>query len=207
MKKIILGLWANLTFVAIAFAHEGHEHVATNLLQIKWGLQGARELINIHPLFVHFPIALLLACVFLYVMGMILKKENLLIAGKWSLYLGTLSAALAVWTGLHAEETVQHGGDTHQILMAHQYLGIGILVLSALLSLWIIFSKANVPARGRAFFMVALLTLAAVLMQQADLGGRMVFLNGVGVGKKSMMQEQTHDHETMDTNGDQGHHH
>jgi len=39
--------------------------------------------------------------------------------------------------------------------------------------------------------------LAAVLTQGADLGGRMVFLHGTGVGKKSMMQEQGHKQEIM----------
>ena len=195
-----------LMTTSIALAHEGHEHVATNPLQVQWGPQGAMDLINIHPLFVHFPIALLTVCVFFYVAGLIFKKENLLIAGKWSLYLGTLSAAAAVWTGLLAAGSVEHGGDTHQIMMVHQYLGITILILSTILSLWTFFSKANMPARGRVLFVVALLGLAAIISQQADFGGRMVFGHGVGVGKKSMMPEEGHGQETM-SGHNEGHDH
>src|SRR3989338_590852 len=144
MKK----LWISAMFLmpaATLLANEGHEHVATNPFQVEWGLQGAMELINVHPLFVHFPIALLMICVFFFIVGIIFKKENLLIAGKWTLYLGTLSTALAVWTGLRAAETVEHGGETHQIMMAHQYLGISILVFSVVLSIWVLISKTNTP--------------------------------------------------------------
>src|SRR3989338_6946161 len=121
MRKQLLTFLAMVIFPGIAFAHQGHEHASNAPVSVPWGLQGIQEMINAHPLFVHFPIALLIACLFFYITGIIFKKENLLIAGKWSLYLGTLSAALAVWTGLRAAGTVQHGGDTHQILMAHQY--------------------------------------------------------------------------------------
>ena len=179
-------------FPGIAFAHQGHEHASNAPVSVAWGLQGAMELINVHPLFVHFPIALLMACVVFYIVGIIFKKGNLLIAGKWTLYLGTLSATFAVWTGLRAAETVEHGGGTHQIMMAHQYLGITILVSSVVLSLWLLFSKTNVPAKGRTFFVLALLVQAAILIQQADFGGRMIFLNGVGVGKKSAMVQESH---------------
>ena len=211
MKKYLQWIFpAALIAAPIVWAHEGHEHVATDPTKVQWGLQGAMELINVHPLFVHFPIALLMVCVFFYAAGLIFKKENLLIAGKWSLYLGTLSAASAVWTGLLAAGSVKHSGDTHQIMMVHQYLGITVLALSAVLSIWVLISKANTPKAPK-FFFLALLLLAALITQQADFGGRLVFLHGVGVGKKSMMQEQGHGGETMggheegDPHGDHQH--
>lgn len=81
-----------------------------------------------------------------------------------------------------------------------------ILVLSALLSIGVGFSKRNLPVRGRILFVAVLIMLAALLIQQNDFGGRMVYLHGVGVGKKSMMQDQHHGRRTMEKQ-EEGHNH
>lgn len=172
-----------------AWAHKGHGAV-THPIHISWGLQGAQELLNVHPLFTHFPIALLLAAVAFYVLGALFRKENLFIAGKWTLWFGALSAVATVWTGLQAAETVAHDEEIHQIMMRHQYLGIAILILSVAWSLWVAISKANIPSRGRVIFMSGLLILSAMILQEADFGGRMVFLKGVGIGQKNLQQTE-----------------
>jgi len=124
------------------------------------------------------------------VLGTLFKKESLLGTGKWTLYFGTLSAAMAVWTGLEAAKAAPHdGGSVHEILTIHRYLGYTVLALSMILSAWVCFSKAHIPTKGRVFFLIGFAILGLVLMQGADLGGRMVFLHGVGVGRKSMVQE------------------
>ena len=105
-----------------------------------------------------------------YFLGSILKKEELFIAGKWSLFFGTLGAGVSVWTGLQAAETVYHDEEIHQMMMAHQYVGIALLVLSAALSLWVIISKKTIPS-ARLLFLGGLLILSALIAQAADLGG------------------------------------
>ena len=101
------------------------------------GLKGLEELINIHPLFIHFPIALLLSSLAFYFFGNILKKEEFLVAGKWTLYFGTLAATVAVWTGLEAAKTVFHDAGIHEMMMAHQYIGFAVVRLSLILSVWL----------------------------------------------------------------------
>ena len=165
---------------------------------MEWGLKGAQEVMNVHPLFVHFPIALLLESLAFYFLGTIFKKDELLRAGKWTLYFGTLSAAVTVWTGLQAAKTAPHEGDAHQLMMMHQYFGFTVLGLSLALSAWIFFSKSYIPSKGRILFLAGLVLLGAALTQGADFGGRMVFLHGVGVGKKSMLQQAGHDHGAHD---------
>jgi len=168
-----------------------------NLANIQWGLKGAEELINIHPLFVHFPIGLLLTAVAFYILGCVFKNEGLLAAGKWTLLFGTLAAAVTVWTGLEAEKTVPHGGGSHEIMLIHKYLGFVVVGLSSVLSLSVLISKANIPPKGKIPFLAGLVLLGAILVQSGDLGGRMVFMHGVGVGQKSMLEELTpsaHDH-------------
>jgi uncharacterized membrane protein len=154
---------------------------------VSWGFQGAQELINLHPLFVHFPIALLLASAASYFLGTVFRKEELFTAGKWTLYLGTVAAALTVWTGLQAASTVSHGAGVHELMIIHQYFGYVILGLSVILSLWLLISKAHMPGKGRFLFLILLFVLTGLVAQSADFGGRMVFQHGVGMGKKSMM--------------------
>ncbi len=194
MKKIYL---ASILFLfasaGVLWAHAGHEHASNLPIHVPWGLKGLGEVSNVHPLFVHFPIALLLTSTAFYFLGSVFRKEELFAAAKWELYFGTLSAAGAVATGLQAANTVSHNEQTHAIMMAHQYLGFTVLGLSLLFSTWVFFSKANIPSKGRRFFLTGLVLLALVLTQGADLGGRMVFLNGVGVGRKSMRSEKQSD--------------
>jgi len=162
---------------------------------IEWGLKGLSDVANIHPLFVHFPIALLLTSFAAYLLGSIIKREELLVAGKWLLFFGTIAAAVTVWTGLEAEKTVSHGGGVHEIMIVHKYFGYTVLGLSVFLSSWVLFSKAHIPSKGRIVFLATLAFLAMVLTQGADLGGRMVFLHGTGVGGKDLMAEtMPHDH-------------
>jgi len=170
------------------------------LTNVQLGLQGLSDVINIHPLFVHFPIALILTSAAAYFLGSAFRRDELLAAGKWMLYFGCLAAAVTVWTGLDASTMVPHGGGTHDIMLMHQYFGFTVLGLSFCLSAWVFFSKSLVPLKGRTFFLIGLALLSVILIQGADFGGRLVFLNGVGVGRKSMVPTQPsqspepHDH-------------
>lgn len=167
------------------------------LVNVKWGLEGVKDLMNLHPLFTHFPIALLVSSLGFYLLGLVFKKEHFLKTGQWTLYFGTTGAAAAVWTGLQAANTVSHDETSHAILMAHQYLGITVLVLSALLSLWLLISKSSLP-KAKPLFVGGLFLIATLLLQQVDFGGRLVFFHGVGMGRKSVMSKNVehHDHST-----------
>jgi len=162
---------------------------------IQWGFKGLEEVINIHPLFVHFPIALLLTSFVFYLLGTIFKNEGLLASGKWALYFGTLSAAVTVWSGLEAAKPMLNGRSPQGIMAVHQYLGYAVLGVSFLLSAWVFFSKAHIPSKGRPAFLLALAVLGMMLAQGADLGGRMAFWYGMGVGKKSTAQKEHGGHE------------
>jgi len=65
-------------------------------------LPGAAHLQNLHPLVVHFPLALLPSAVLLYFLAGLSGRESLAWNGLWLLGLGTLGGAVAVGTGLYA---------------------------------------------------------------------------------------------------------
>ena len=175
-------------FVLAAYAHEGHEHVEDAPIYVKWGFEGLTQMQNIHPIIVHFPIALLLVATFFYILGTILKKEEFYFGGKWLLYLGTISAVIACVTGLQAAAGVSHDEESHLIMMPHQYLGIGIAIVSFVFSVWVFRSKLNIP-KQRKTFLLGMILLSGLIGQQGDLGGRLVYLKGVGVGKKGMQHQ------------------
>ena len=185
------------------WAHEGHEEETVTIAQkaALLGLGGLKEMISVHPLFAHFPVALLLASAFLYFLGVLTKKSALQDAGRWTLWLGTATAALAVWTGLGAENSVPHDEAVHRIMELHENLGFAILVVGAILSGWVLAAKKPLPEKGKILFLAALAALSALIVQQADLGGRMVYAHGTGVGLKSMLQESGHSH----SHGDHDH--
>lgn len=169
-------------------------------LSVEWGLKGAAEVMNLHPLFVHFPIALFLSAVFFYAVGLLIRNDGFLAAGKWALVLGAISAAFTVWQGLLAEATVPHAEAVHETLVVHKHLGYLILGLSLFLSAWVLLSRVLIPAKGRWFFLGALICLSLLVIQTGDLGGRMVFLHGTGVGAKSRPEgsaepREAHDHD------------
>lgn len=197
-RKTFISLFSSGLFLlsaAVLLAGEGHEHASNLPMNVKWGLEGVKELVNLHPLFTHFPITLLLSSLGFYLLGLVFRKEHFLKSGQWMLYFGTLGAAIAVWTGLQAAGTVPHDETTHAMMMAHQYLGITVLVLSALLSLWLLISKSNLP-KAKPVFVGGLFLIAVLLLQQVDFGGRLVFFHGVGMGRKSVTTKTVghHDH-------------
>ena len=185
-----------LCLILTAGSSVGHSAVSVPL-----GLESLREIINVHPLFVHFPIGLLVMSSFFYWAGVLAKNEGLIQAGRWTLYGGAVFGIISVITGLQAANAVPHDDEVHRIMLLHQNLGYVILGLSVTLSAWTLAVKSAIPARGKWIFLIASLALTAVLTQQADLGARMVYLKGVGVGKKSMLEKAAnvpvaHDHST-----------
>ena len=138
-------------------------------------LAGARHLQNIHPLVVHFPIALLPAAALLYVLAWLAKKESWAWTGLWLLGLGTLGVAAAVASGLYGAEGVMVAPAVREhLLVNHERIMLGVLGLSVILSIWAWLARP-MPLKGSVVFLVLLVVLLAGLTVGADFGGRMVY--------------------------------
>ena len=83
---------------------------------------------NWHPIFVHFTIGLLLVSTLLYVVGFTLKCENLLIAARLNLWLGSLITIATVLAGLNAYNTVAHDSASHLAMTDHRNWAICYLL-------------------------------------------------------------------------------
>ena len=75
---------------------------------------------NWHPLFVHFTIGLLTISTLLYVMGFFLKREALLTAARWNLWIGVTITFRTLRAVLYAYNTVIHDYVSHVASTNHR---------------------------------------------------------------------------------------
>lgn len=138
-------------------------------------LPGAQHLQNVHPLIVHFPIVLLMSAALLYILAHGLRRDPWAKTAFWLLVLGTLTAAVAVATGLYAAEGVMVARSVRvHLLNPHKQWMLATLGLSVLLTAWAAMA-GGFPRKGRLAFMIACLVLVAVMAKGADYGGQMVY--------------------------------
>jgi uncharacterized membrane protein len=143
---------------------------------------GLREIPNLHPVVVHFPIALLPVALGFDVLGWLFGSRDLHAAGRWALWVGTLSAAVAVVTGLDGADDVHpYVSEAAEALMTvHLNMQLGTLGAAVGLSLWRLLARPF-PARGRLVYLLLGAAMVANMMIASDFGGQMVFLHGVAV--------------------------
>lgn len=136
---------------------------------------GIQHLQNIHPLVVHFPLALLPVAALLYVLAWLTGRESLAWTAFWVLVLGAISGVVTAATGLHAEEGVMVDRTVReQLLDPHEQWMLTTVGVSAVLAIWALVGRPF-PARGRGLFVLLLVVMLAVLAHGADYGGRLVY--------------------------------
>ncbi len=135
---------------------------------------------NIHPWFVHFPIALLAVGVLFDFLGFIWKKHSLSAAGWWCSVFGVIAAIATIVTGFEAYFTVGHSTEAaHQIMKTHRNVQLVVGLLFTGLLIWRSFSKYILPRRTPIYFVIAA-TAVGLMLYGSHLGGQLVYEYGVG---------------------------
>ncbi len=138
-------------------------------------LPGVEHLQNPHPLFVHYPLAFLLGAAVVYFAAWIRRSDRLAVIAYALLLAGTAAGAVAIGTGLYAEEGVMVDRSVRAALLErHEALMITTGCIALALSVWAVIARPF-PRRLRVLFMVGLLAMVGVMMKGADDGGRMVY--------------------------------
>jgi uncharacterized membrane protein len=138
-------------------------------------LPGVSHLQNLHPLFVHFPIAFIYGSALLYFLASIRASEPLKWSAFWMLMLGAFGVVVSVATGLYAEPAVMVAESVRdQLLKHHKHLMLAGSGLTGVLTVWALVSRP-MPSRGRYIFLAGLLVVILLIAAGADLGGRMVY--------------------------------
>jgi uncharacterized membrane protein len=141
---------------------------------------------NIHPVLVHFPIALLSAAAGLDLVAWAFWRNRPLRQVATLLYvLGTGGALAAYFTGRSAEPTIHLPGMAHAVVKEHwdwAFRTVWFFGAATLVRLVLLRRRDPKPS------VVAVLALAGLvgvglLLETGDRGGRLVYEHGVGVAR------------------------
>lgn len=136
---------------------------------------------NIHPMFVHFPIALIFVTVAIDFIGLILKKERFMFAGTITSLFALAGAVGAVVTGLIAEDSTWHPAAVHEMLETHELMGYIVLGLVAVLAIFRLAMHDKLTEKmGWVAFGIGIVTIGFITYG-GYLGGEMVYTHGAGV--------------------------
>ncbi len=143
---------------------------------------------DLHPLFVHFPIAVTILVAFLDWGRWVFDRDRLLSAGFWGgttplLILGFFSALASVLTGLLAEQSAEKTQAVRELIEAHELAAFILMGLLALLVLWRVAKRGAFPRSGALGYLTLILIAAALVIYEANLGAEMVYQHGVGVSR------------------------
>lgn len=153
---------------------------------------------NLHPVIVHFPIALLVVAALLAIISLVNKKVSW---KEWmfkNLVVGLAFVPLAIITGIVEEQNLQHSEAIHSILTIHKYNGFVILLLYSILTIWFWRRKNSIQSKEYAAWVLCLLLATGLLSYQGYLGGKMVFDLGAGVKPMEASMMKGHDHGSED---------
>ena len=140
---------------------------------------------NVHPLIVHFPIALLFVAALIDTIGLFLKNQDMWKNSVFLLYfLGALAAVAALFSGKQAADSVFLATEANALLTSHADLAHYLVYFFggyALLRAIFFFSKLE--SRSGIRFVMYILGLGGLVLvwATADRGAQMVFKYGVGV--------------------------
>lgn len=135
------------------------------------------KLYLLHPVAVHFPIALLtLGLAAAWWAKLRGEPRWLEEAVPWLLWLGTLSAWTAMGLGLLAEETAPHVPTAWKTVDLHETMAFWTVGLFTGLSVW----RYWFGKRAQWAFLALWLAASAVLLGTGYFGGELVFTHGMG---------------------------
>jgi uncharacterized membrane protein len=135
----------------------------------------------IHPMAVHFPIALLSASVLFDLLSIRWRSDDLRAASFYTLILGLVGAVISVISGHLAEEGVEHSGVPKSALEIHETLGFVTFWVFAGLLLLRLAEWLNWIDERRGLRVALGIGSVVVLFVTSYYGGSLVYEYGVGV--------------------------
>jgi uncharacterized membrane protein len=134
-----------------------------------------------HPIFVHFTIALTSASLVFDALGFFLGKTSLTNAGGWTLLGSAVMTLMTISTGLTSSTRAPvEEGEARSFLRAHMALGLIFYGLLVAVTFW----RVSLWQNGRGvtwLYLISLAALSLVMSMQGYLGGELVYRYGVEV--------------------------
>jgi uncharacterized membrane protein len=142
-----------------------------------------------HAMFNDFPPALLVVGVLFELAYLLTKRESLRSASYWSLIVGAVSTAVALVSGLRAEDAIQHGDAIHEIMQAHERFAWITLGFFAVVALWRLLRESKMGRSERwAVVLIGVVGLGFLVATGRE-GGELAFDHGAGMSTAAMEEE------------------
>lgn len=134
-----------------------------------------------HPIFVHFTIALTSASLVFDSLGFFFSKPSLTAAGGWTLVSSAVMTLITISTGLTSSTRAPvEEGEARSFLRAHMALGLIFFGLLVAMTLWRLSLWQN--EQGVSWlYLTAMVLVTLVMTIQGYLGGELVYRYGVEV--------------------------
>jgi uncharacterized membrane protein len=152
---------------------------------------------RLHAALNDLPVALLLAAVLLDLVAVVTKRQSFREVGAWAMLVGTIGGAVAVLSGLQAEEHISHGEAVHRVMETHEQLGLITLGVFGVLTLWRIVRERRMGAGERTLSLVVSIVGVGFLVATGVYGGKLVFNHAAGIPTgvlQAELQERSKDH-------------
>ena len=137
--------------------------------------------IALHPMLVHFPIALLFASVLFDVASTALTRDSLREAAQWLLGLGLLGGIAAAIAGGQAEGAAEKAGVAESLIETHETLAYLTLGIMAILLLSRLLLRNRFSTRAIATYLVMATVGLVAVSATGHTGGNLVYEHGAGV--------------------------
>lgn len=138
---------------------------------------------NIHPVLIHFPIALFTVGLLFDILAVLLKNQQLEDVGWWFQVSGSVGLAGAVVSGLVAKSTMSIPNPATSTFESHEQIAFVLSALAAFLLLWRISSRMLLPAKMRTLYLSLLAIMVVMMWIGAWYGGDLVYSFGTGVSR------------------------
>ncbi len=157
----------------------------------------------VHPILVHFPIALLSLSVGADLIGYFADVVSLRNTGWWALLGAALGGVATVAAGVYDMKRANIGEAVHH--RVHRHMRVGLVLVAVIIGLavwrWSVHSAGGPVPMTYLGLAVLAVALAAF---QGWLGGELVYTDGVFVAQGKPVVKEAEDHGKPE---DSGHHH
>jgi uncharacterized membrane protein len=136
---------------------------------------------NLHPMIVHFPIALMIVILACDTIGFFLKRKSFFDIGTILSVFALAGAAAAVISGLVAEDTAWKIAQVHETLEDHETAAFIFLGFMAIYTAFRVVFRRKISEKLGWLSLILALWGSAIVARVGYLGGELVFRYGTGV--------------------------
>ena len=133
----------------------------------------------IHPIVVHFVIAMALITVVFDLIGVITRRRNLFEVSFWNLLVATVAIFVAIIFGQIEAGLATPYGASRDILNYHSTIGWSLAAILSILTGWRYVARRKDPTVLPPGFLIVDLILAVLVFCQVYLGDKLVWVYGL----------------------------